>query len=82
MYILFIVTASGTATFAGNDFTQELRLDMNLTAIGVSVNVDMGGNHTLSPVLELERLKMYLADRSLGYLSLMPTAMTPHLVMA
>ena len=58
-------TASGTATFAGNDFTQELRLDMNLTAIGVSVNVDMGGNHTLSPVLEIGKADTDVSGRQI-----------------
>lgn len=59
-------TASGTAAFGGFDFTQELKLDMNLTAIGVSVDVDMGGNHTLSPVLEIGKADTDVSAKQIG----------------
>ena len=62
--LLANATASGTAAFGGFDFTQELKLDMSLTAIGVSVDVDMGGNHTLSPVLEIGKADTDVSARA------------------
>ncbi|MAK14414.1 MAG: hypothetical protein CMK55_02045 [Proteobacteria bacterium] len=58
--------ATGTATFSGFAFTQELNLDISMIALGVAVNVDLGNNHSISPVLEIGQADIGATGRQIS----------------
>ena len=46
-------SATGTATFSSFVFTQKLMLDIDVLALGISYPFNIGGKHSIAPLIEI-----------------------------